>query len=57
MNENTSLAKIQINKDEGEIIKQEINYVAEALTACQTSLKFKNPKKSLLEYYKYQKIK
>lgn len=55
--ENTSKAKIETNKGEGKIIETQITYTAEALKECQDKIKFTTPKSSLLEYYKYQKIK
>jgi hypothetical protein len=50
---NRSQAKIKTNQGEGEIIKEQITFVTQALKQCQANLGFKDPKKSLLQYYKY----
>ena len=36
--------------------KQNINYTSQAFKEVQDNLKFQNPKKSLLDYYYYQRI-
>lgn len=46
-----------LNNANGQMSTQNIKYTTKALNVTQQNLNFTNPKKSLLEYYFYQKIK
>ena len=52
----TSYATRVLNKGQGNVLRQNIEYTSKALSAVQKNLAFTTPKQSLMDYYFYQRL-